>query len=63
MFTHVFVTTPCVHPVVRPTLFTISPTTAFPSDMTVKVPVIVSEPLFGPLVCAMPPNVNGTPAA
>ncbi len=31
VFTQVFVTTPCVHPVVRPTLFAMSPTTAFPA--------------------------------
>src|SRR3989442_12394209 len=63
VLTQVLVTAPCVHPVVRPTLFTTSPTTALPSPVTAKLPVIVSDPLFGPLVCAIPPTVNGTPAA
>src|SRR5881409_772335 len=63
VFTHVALTVPWVHPVVRPTLLTTSPTTAVPSPVTAKVPLMVSDPSFGPLVWAMPPSVKLTPVA
>ncbi|PYP35944.1 MAG: hypothetical protein DMD48_13655 [Gemmatimonadetes bacterium] len=63
VLTQVFVITPCVHPVVRPILLATSPTTSPPSPLIANVPAIVTEPLFGPAVAAMPPNVNGTPLA
>src|SRR6266705_3536532 len=62
VLTQVFVTVPCVQPVVRPILLTTAPTGAAPSAVTGIVPVIVSDPLFGPLVWAMP-KLNVTPLA
>src|SRR5204863_126559 len=63
VLTQVLVMTPWVQPVVRPTLLATSPTISPPSATIENAPVISSDPLFGPLVWAMPPSVNGTPAA
>ncbi len=57
VLTHVRVTVPCVQPVVRPTLFAISPTEAAPSPLMANSPAISSEPLFAPVVFAIPPSV------
>ena len=54
MFTHVRDTAACVHPVVRPTLFTTVPTTTlFDFPATVRLPVTVKLPLLGPDVVAI----------
>ena len=63
VLTHVFVMIPWVQPVVRPILFATSPATSPPLPLMVSVPAIVTEPSFGPVVAAMPPNANGTPLA
>src|SRR6266511_900849 len=64
LFTQVLVTLPCVQPVVRPTLLTTSLTTAAGLLLVmVNAPVIVREPLFGPLVFSMPPSVKLMPLA
>src|SRR6266576_3150169 len=50
VLTQVLVMTPWVQPVVRPTLLATSPTISPPSATIENVPIISSEPLFGPLV-------------
>ena len=64
-FTQLFVTVPSVQPVVRPTLSSVWPTVAFPaaSAVIVNEPAMSRDPLFAPVVCAMPPSVNATPLA
>src|SRR5262245_14219529 len=63
VLTQVPLTDPRVHPVVRPILCTCCPATALPSAVIVKLPVIVSEPLFAPLVRAIRPSVEVMPLA
>src|SRR5690606_3759231 len=64
VFTQVFVTCPCVQPVVRPTLFTTRPIGKFvvllSCAVTVKVPETVRLPLLGPVVLAITPRLDGT---
>src|SRR6266545_4696993 len=59
--TQVRVTVPCVHPVVRPTLLSDWPTAEGLSPTIENWPAITSDPLFTPVVWAMPPRVNETP--
>src|SRR5712691_13333511 len=63
VLTQVLVTVPCVHPVVRPTLFATSPTTASASLVIEKDPTMSSVPVLGPLVWAIPPRVKVFPLA
>src|SRR5262245_22302558 len=59
VLTHFWVTWPAVQPVVRPTLLTVAPTaTALVASslVIVKLPVTVSEPLFGADVAAIRPS-------
>lgn len=48
-------------PRVRPTLLTVCPTEAPPSRVIVKLPLIVSDPLLGPVVRAIRPRLKGVP--
>ena len=61
--TQVSLTDPRVQPVVRPILCTVCPTLALPSPVMLKLPVMVSEPLFAPLVRAIRPSVEVVPLA
>ena len=63
MCTQVAVTFPRVQPVVRPTLCTVCPTVAPPSAVILKLPEMVSEPLFAPVVRAIEPSVEVVPLA
>jgi len=58
MFTHVFVTLPVVQPEVRPTFPVVWPTEARPSAVMLKLPLIVTEPLLGPVVYAIFPRLE-----
>src|SRR3954468_21707249 len=58
ILTQLLVTLPVVQPVVRPTLPTTWPTAALPSAVTLRLPLSVIEPLFGPVVFAIRPNVD-----
>ena len=60
VLTHVRVTRPWVHPVVRPTLFAVCPTVAAPCPLIENSPAISSEPLFGPVVRAIAPSLKFT---
>src|SRR5688572_31999055 len=65
--TQVRVTSPCVQPVVRPTLFTTVPraklVVALSCDVIVKTPPTVSEPLLAPVVLRISPWFDAVPLA
>ena len=63
VLTQVPLTSPRVQPVVRPILCTCCPKVKLPSAVIVKLPVILSEPLFAPLVRAILPSVEVVPLA
>src|SRR5437667_1620599 len=63
VFTHVLVMLPEDHPVVRPTLFTVTPAARHPpsadvqsSEVMVNEPTMSRLPLFAPLVRAIRPS-------
>src|SRR5688572_9208223 len=62
--TQVRVTSPCVQPVVRPTLFTTVPSAKLvvelSCDVIVKTPPTVRLPLFAPVVLRMSPRFDAT---
>ena len=57
------VTTPWLHPVVRPTLLAVCPTFAGPVPPMLNESTTSSEPLLGPVVFAMLPRLKPTPLA
>src|SRR5262249_50417563 len=59
--THVSVSEPLDHPVVRPTLFAVFPTEPPPSEVIEKLPEIVSAPVFTAVVFSIRPRVWVTP--
>src|SRR5687768_12297299 len=65
--TQLRVTSPCVHPVVRPTLLTTVPSAKLvvklSCDETVNTPATVSEPLLAPVVLRMSPWFDAVPLA
>ena len=56
-------TVPAVHPVVRPTLFTVplKLVAVFYCAVIVKMPDVVSDPVFTPVVFAINPRVEAVP--
>ena len=61
--TQVLVIFPCDHPVVRPTLLAVFPTTPPPSEPMANDPAIVTELVFTPVVFSIRPRVKLTPVA